>query len=78
MAYWWQRISDPDAVTTRAQAPVTNARLRFATAANYAGMFRDEPEILQAFTNADVPFAVANRTMAEISKRKSLIQRELM
>lgn len=78
MVYWYQRIPDPDAVTERAKAPVSNARLRFATAANYHGMFRDEPEILQAFVNADVPFAVANRTMAEIGKRKSLLQRELM
>lgn len=78
MAYWYQKIADPDAVTTRAQAPISNPRLRFAATAAASGMFRDEPEILQAFINADVPFSVANRTMAEIGKQKALQRRNLM
>lgn len=78
MVYWYQRIPDPDAVTTRATAPISDKRLRFAATANYDGMFRDEPEVLQAFINADVPYSVAHRTMAEISRQKMRIQRELM
>lgn len=78
MVYWYQRIPDPDAVTARAQAPISNPKLRFAATAQASGMFRDEPEILQAFINADIPFSVAHRTMAEIGRQKAVQRRSLM
>lgn len=78
MAYWYQRISNPDAVVKRATAPVSQPRLQYMAAAQYQGLFRDEPEVLQAFINADVPFSVAQRTMAEISKEKARKRKILM
>lgn len=74
---WWQRIADPDTVVKRATSAVSDRRVRYVTAARSSGLFRDEPEILQAFVNADVPLSVANRTMAELSKVKAKQRREL-
>lgn len=76
--YWYQRIKNVDEVVQRATAPVSDARLRYITNAKYSGMFKDEPEILQAFVNSDVPFSVAQRTMAEISKEKAKQRKDLM
>lgn len=76
--YWYQRIKNVDEVVKRATAPVSDARLRYITNAKYSGMFKDEPEILQAFVNADVPFSVAQRTMAEMSKEKAKQRKSLM
>jgi hypothetical protein len=76
--YWYQRIQNVDEVVQRATAPVSDARLRYATNAKYSGMFKDEPEVLQAFINADVPFSVAQRTMAEMSKEKAKQRKALM
>lgn len=73
---WWQRIADPDSVVKRATSAVSDRRVRYITAARSSGLFRDEPEILQAFVNADVPLSVANRTMAEITKVKAKQRRE--
>lgn len=78
MTYWYQKIQNPDAVIQRAAAPVNNEGLRFVTAARASGVFRDEPEVLQAFVNARVPFGVANRTMAEITKAKAKQKKSLM
>lgn len=69
--YWYQRIANPDAVTTAATAPISDKPLKFITASRASGLFKDEPEVLQAFVNADVPFAVANRSMAEIANKKA-------
>ena len=69
---WWQRIADPDAVVKRATAAVSDRRVRYITAARSSGLFQDEPEVLQAFVNADVPLSVANRTMAEMTKIKDV------
>lgn len=74
---WWQRIADPDTVVKRATAPVSDRRVRYITAARSSGLFQDEPEVLQAFVNADVPLAVANRTMAEMAKVKARQRRDL-
>jgi len=74
---WWQRIADPDAVVKRASAPVSDRRVRYITAARSSGLFQDEPEVLQAFVNADIPLSVANRTMAELTKVKAKQRREL-
>lgn len=74
---WWQRIADPDAVVKRATSAVSDRRVRYITAARSSGLFQDEPEILQAFVNADVPLSVANRTMAEISKVKAKQRKNL-
>lgn len=74
---WWQRIADPDTVVKRATSAVSDRRVRYITAARSSGMFQDEPEILQAFVNADVPLSVANRTMAEISKVKAKQRKNL-
>ena len=76
--YWYQRIPNPDQVIQRATAPVSDARLRYITNAKYSGMFKDEPEVLQAFVNADVPFSIAQRTMAEMSKAKAKQRKDLM
>jgi hypothetical protein len=76
--YWYQRIKNVDEVVQRATAPVSDARLRYITNAKYSGMFKDEPEILQAFVNSDVPFSVAQRTMAEISKEKAKQRKSMM
>jgi len=76
--YWYQRIQNPDAVVQRATAPVSEPRLRYIANAQWSGMFRDEPEVLQAFVNADVPFAVAQRTMAEIGREKARQRKILM
>src|SRR5687768_9387071 len=76
--YWYQRIKNVDEVVQRATAPVSDARLRYITNAKYSGMFKDEPEILQAFVNADVPFSIAQRTMAEMSKEKAKQRKALM
>ena len=76
--YWYQRIKNVDEVVQRATAPVSDARLRYITNAKYSGMFKDEPEVLQAFVNADVPFSVAQRTMAEMSKEKAKQRKSLM
>lgn len=76
--YWYQRIKNVDEVVKRATAPVSDARLRYITNAKYSGMFKDEPEILQAFVNADVPFSIAQRTMAEMSKEKAKQRKSLM
>ncbi len=73
---WWQRIADPDTVVKRATAAVSDRRVRYVTAARASGLFQDEPEVLQAFVNADVPLSVANRTMAEISKIKAKQRRQ--
>lgn len=74
---WWQRIADPDAVVKRATSAVSDRRVRYITAARSSGLFQDEPEILQAFVNADVPLSVANRTMAELTKVKAKQRRSL-
>jgi hypothetical protein len=74
---WWQRIADPDTVVKRATSAVSDRRVRYVTAARASGLFQDEPEVLQAFVNADVPFSIANRTMAEISKVKAKNRRTL-
>src|SRR5688572_28772893 len=74
---WWQRIADPDSVVKRATAAVSDRRVRYITAARSSGLFQDEPEVLQAFVNADVPLSVAHRTMAEINKVKAKNRRQL-
>lgn len=78
MTWWFQRIKNVDEVVSRATAPVSDARLRYITTAKYSGMFKDEPEVLQAFVNADVPFSIAQRTMAEMSKQKAKQRKALM
>lgn len=78
MSYWFQKIQNVDEVVKRATAPVSDARLRYITNAKYSGMFKDEPEVLQAFVNADVPFSIAQRTMAEISKEKAKQRKSMM
>jgi hypothetical protein len=74
---WWQRIADPDTVVKRATSAVSDRRVRYITAARSSGLFQDEPEILQAFVNADVPLSVAHRTMAELTKVKAKQRRNL-
>lgn len=76
--YWYQRIKNVEEVVQRATAPVSDARLRYITNAKYSGMFKDEPEILQAFVNTDVPFSIAQRTMAEMSKEKAKQRKAMM
>ena len=53
--YWWQKVSNPDQLVQAAQAPVTDQRIRTATAIRYAGAFPDEPEIAQALVNSAMP-----------------------
>ncbi len=76
-AQWWQRIADPDTVVKRATSAVSDRRVRYITAARSSGLFQDQPEVLQAFVNADVPLSVANRAFAEMSKDAARKKRNL-
>lgn len=72
--FWWQKVPNPDAVIASASRPVTDERIRYMTAIKHAGLFRDEPEMISAFTNARVPLALAMRSFQpyQSAKTKSL------
>lgn len=72
--YWWQKVGDPDALVRAATAPVSDQRIRSATAIRYAGAFQDEPEIAQALVSSNVPTALAMRAFQGYSatKRKAV------
>ncbi|WP_434439722.1 hypothetical protein [Lentzea sp. E54] len=68
--YWYQKVGDPDALVQAATAPVSDQRIRAATAIRYAGAFQDEPEVAQALVNSNVPTALAMRAFQGYSATK--------
>ncbi len=59
--YWWQKIDNPDAIVKAAARPVQDDRVRYSTALQRAGLFRDEPEIFKGLMDKNVPLALAMR-----------------
>ncbi|GLY55323.1 hypothetical protein [Lentzea sp. NBRC 102530] len=68
--YWWQNVGNPDALVQAAAAPVSDQRIRAATAIRYAGAFQDEPEIARALVDSSVPTALAMRAFQGYSATK--------
>lgn len=61
-----------------ASRPVSDRRIRYSTALQRAGAFRDNPEMVSAFVNADVPLALALRSFDAYSASTSKKTRELI
>lgn len=53
-----------------ASRPVSDARIRYSTAVQRAGLFKDEPEIVSAFVRNRVPLALAMRSFDAYSAAK--------